>query len=511
MIRFSAFFLFFSVILFQPLDTSAQITGPLPPDSFNSLSQNSVSNMGAFGDTLWVGPLLMRNIRNDINFVFPENADSIAAGRGRLFSIDLAADTVFVGLGFNDMLAGASVQTGLGFHTSVDGGETWDYIPQPLDDPDDTIFMYGGRQLEALPVIVPQQSPPFNVTFRGSTVFFAGWASGIRRSRDFGQTWERILLPPTGVNLLRPQDNVDFLFDPRTDNNFLGFSVMIDSQNRVWAGTASGINISDDAMTAPTDSISWRNNRRGSSPNSLLGNWIIRIKENPHDNGVWMTNWISAQGDEQGLVATHDGGFTYTRHLTGERLYDIAFDGETIYASGDNGLFISPDNGATWNQIRQISTPNTFIKESANYLSLAKTTDRLWVGTSDGLASTADGGETWQITRVNFPLQGGNQFFPDARTVNAYAYPNPFSPRVHQITRIKFEAPADGNATIRLYDFGMNLIRELDRNVPVTSGQTYEAVWDGTDAAGRLTANGPVFYVIRAGGSEARGKILVLE
>jgi len=499
----------FSTVFFS--SSYAQITGPTLPESFRSLSQNSVSNMGAYGDSLWVGPLMMLNIRNDIDFLFQEGADSIASGKGRMFSIALAADTIFAGLGFNDQQAAGSPQTGFGFHTSTDGGITWKYIPPPLDNQNENTFLYGGQNLQSIPIIVPQQSPPFDVTFKGETVFFAGWASGIRRSLDFGETWQRILLPPSGINQLRPEDNYDFVFDPRLDNNFLGFSVMIDHENNVWAGTAGGVNISPNAMTAPTDSIRWRNSRRTSSSTSLLGNWVIRINQNPFDNTVWMTNWIATAGDRQGLVSTTDGGLTFSHHLVGERIYDVEFDGNVIYAAGDNGLFISPNNGTTWNQIRQISNPNTFIKASANYLSLAKTTDRIWVGTTDGLASSDDQGATWQITRVNFPLRGGNQFFPEARNVNAYAYPNPFSPQVHEVVRIKFEAPTSGNASIRLYDFGMNLIRELDVNFPVTAGQTYEAVWDGTDGFGRLVANGAVFYVIRTGNRDVRGKILVLE
>lgn len=491
--------------------SEAQITGPTPPETFNSISQNSVSNMGALGDSLWVGPLLMLNINNDIYFIFPENADSVAAGPGRMFSIALAPDTVVAGLGFNVVSGGASVQSGLGFHISTDGGSNWDYIPQPLDDPDQSSISYGGQEIESVPVIVPQQSPPYNVDFTGETIFMAAWASGIRRSTDFGQNWERILLPPRDVSVLTPENNYSFLFDPRLDNNFLGFSVMIDSEGFVWAGTAGGINVSDNALTAPADQIRWNKSRRTGQNDGLLGNWIIRIRENPFDNGVWMTNWIAEEGDQQGIVVSYDKGDTFSQFLSGEQIYDIAFEGERIYAAGTNGLFISDDNGSSWNQIRQISTPNGFIRANADYLSLATTTDRLWVGTTDGLASSDDGGETWQLTRVNFPLEGGNQFSPDARSVSAYAYPNPFSQRAHEIVRIKFEAPSSGNARVRLYDFSMNLIRELDSGIPVTGGQNYEAVWDGTDGGGRQVANGPVFYVINVGGSEVRGKILVLD
>ncbi|AXJ01006.1 hypothetical protein CYPRO_1756 [Cyclonatronum proteinivorum] len=511
-LRFSVFGLLVCAWLFGSFPmVQAQITGPTPPETFNSLSQNSVSNMGAIGDSLWVGPLMMLNVNNSLDFIFPERADSIAAGPGRLFSIALAADTVFAGLGFNFQSGGSSVQTSLGFHVSTDGGLNWGYIPPPLDDETATSIRYGDQFLEAVPVIVPQQSPPYNVAFRGERVFFAGWASGIRRSLDFGQTWERLLLPPRDVNTLNPEVTYNFVFDPRLDNNFLGFSVMIDSDGYVWAGTAGGLNISENALTDPAHLVRWNKTRRSGSSSGLLGNWIIRIKENTFDGGVWMTNWIAEGSDQQGIVVTYDRGQTFTQYLIGEQIYDLAFEGERIYAAGNNGLFISPDNGQSWNQIRQISTPNGFIRANADYLSLATTTDRLWVGTTDGLASTDDGGESWQLTRVNFPLTGGNQFVPDARDTDSYAYPNPFSKRIHELVRIKFEAKRNGNARIRLFDFGMNLIRELDSGVPVTEGQTYEAVWDGTDGSGRIVANGPVFYVISVGGSETTGKILVLD
>ncbi|MCH8567907.1 MAG: hypothetical protein LAT67_06575 [Balneolales bacterium] len=475
------------------------------------MAQNSISNMSALGDSLWIGPFLQLNIGNSPDFIFPANADSIAAGRGRLFSISLAQDTVVAGLGFNDFIAGSSVQTGMGFHISTDGGVEWSFIPLPLDNEDETTIPYGGQQLTSVPVIVPQQSVPYNVTFSGDTIFYAGWASGIRRSTDFGQSWERLVLPPRDVSILDPSENYDFVFDPRLDDNFLGFSVMVDSDGFVWAGTAGGINISENALTADADQIRWQKSRASNSTGSMLGNWIIRIRENPADNGVWLTNWIAGSGEQQGLVVSYDKGLTFERHLSGQRIYDVNFSDGKIFAAGDNGVFISSDNGQSWNHIRQIRGLNSFIKENADYLSVATGNNRVWIGTTDGIAMTEDGGETWDLIRVNFPLSGGNQFADQTRDVRAYAYPNPFSRRVHDIIRIKFEAPASGNASIRLYDFGMNLVREIEPGFPVNSGQNYEAVWDGIDAAGRIVANGPIFYRISVGGSSIDGKILVLD
>jgi hypothetical protein len=488
----------------------AQVTGEVI-DRFTSITQNSISNMGASGDTLWTGPLLFYTHEGTVNFFAPVGADSVLEGRGRLFSISVSADTVIAGLGYNDEVSDGTVQTGLGFHITTDAGINWDFIPLPLDDPDSDSILYGGQLIEAVPIIVPQQSPPFDVTHKGLVIFSAGWASGLRRSTDFGQTWERIILPPATLRVLNPERNHNFVFDPRLDNNFLGFSVLIDRDGYLWTGTAGGINISSNALTAPADSIRWVRSWAGTDADRMLGNWVIKMRENPHDGRVWLTNWIAAAGERQGLVSTGNRGETFSRYLQGERIYDIAFDGEIIYASGDNGLFISRNNGRTWDQITQIRSANALIKRSANYLSLARTTSRVWAGTTDGLAWSDDQGQTWRIVRVEYPLRGGNQLDPEGRDVSSYAYPNPYSPVIHDIVRIRFEAPATGSATIRLYDFGMNLIRELETDFQVNSGRKYESIWDGTDASGRKVNNGAVFYRISVGDNHSTGKILVLE
>lgn len=497
----------------------AQIFPHVVPSQYNSISQNSVSNLGAFGDTLWVGPLLNYNIGNQSEWNLAEEADSVAFGRGRLYSIALARDTIVAGIGFSDTSRGDAVQTQMGIYISTTGGREWELIDtsRTLDRPDANSILYGGQQISTIPVVVPQQSPPYKVDFKGDVLFFAGWASGIRRSMDFGQTWERVVLPPFSRDVLRPEDDNTFSIDPRGDGttneflNYLGFSVMIASNGRVYAGTAGGLNISENALTAPADSISWRRVRQASSDRGLLGNWITSIRENPYDNAVWLTNWTSISGtDREGLVVTRDNAHTFEHHLVGERIYDVGFQGQTIFAAGRNGVFISADNGNSWIQQRQLRSVNTIMKPSAEYFAVATAGNRVWIGSSDGLASTTDLGASWEITRVNMPLQGGNRYQPDAPSVDAYAYPNPFSAREHDFVRIRFEHAQGGNATIRLFDFAMNPIRTLDRKQGLEPG-VYEALWDGTDAHGRTVANGTVFYEIHVEGRRSVGKILVID
>jgi hypothetical protein len=516
------------VLLFAlPIVAQAQIFGPRPELSAPFI-QNSISNMAAFGDTLWIGPSLNRIIGYGDTWYLAESADSVVNGEGRLFSIALARDTVVAGLGFSKPVKDGTVQTAMGFYISVDGGDTWRFISPPLDARDANTLRYGEQNVPALPIVVPEQSPPYNVAFKGDVLFAAAWASGIRRSIDFGLTWERILLPPTELDSLTPAQIIDFYFDPRIPQpgspnipkyrngwqNFLGFSVIIDSKGRVWAGTAGGVNVSDNALTAPADQIRWRHFRAGAASNRMLGNWVIRLREQPGTGNIWMTNWITAVGESHGIVSTFDGGRTFSRHLEGERINDIGFVGNSIYAAGEYDLFISHDNGQTWEQQTGIRSENARLKSDASFRVIAVAKERVYIGTSDGLLSTSDNGLSWTIQRVDFPLRGGNVFTGDeTRNVSVYAYPNPFSRTQHNVVRIRFESASSETVTVRLYDFAMTPIRSyrLDlQSRPMWDG-ILELEWDGLDSAGRKVANGPVFYRIEAGGRILEGKILVLD
>jgi len=486
-----------------------QIVGPVPEGQLNSMYQNGISNMSAYGDTLWIGPMLQRHIGQQMDWYTANKADSVINGRGRLYSIDLAKDTVVAGLGYSVSVSGSATDTGLGYYTSTDGGNNWTFIPLPLEAKTDTLYQYGSNTLAYLPVVVPQQSPPYDVKIHGNTIFSVNWAMGLIRSTDFGKTWKRIILPPSNVDTLSPTHKYTFKYDPRTDDNFLGFGLCIDHQGYVWVGTADGVNISPNVLTTPRDSVIWYHKQASSAINGLLGNWVITIKKQPGTNRVWLTNWTTGSSDKFGIVSSDNHGRTFRHYLIGEKIYDIAFHDSTIFAAGDNGLFISLNDGKTWDRIHQIKSANTFIKQNAAYYSVARTSQKFWVGTSNGLASTSDNGKTWDISRVNFPLKGGNRFQKDAPNINCYAYPNPFSRSQDGIVRIKFNVPNSGNVTIKLYDFGMNLIRVLD-NKYVNSG-THEAVWNGLDAHGNRVANGVVFYQIKTSKHTFGGKILVLQ
>lgn len=504
--------------------------------SFNSIRQNGVSNILGAGDTLWISPSLNFNVSNSIDWLQPSGIDSITDGDGRIFSMDISGTNFAVGLGFSIDLDGDPISSGFGFYFSSDNGTNWQFQDFPLDskpsdncDDDsipytggcDILFTYGGSQYFRIRNTVRQQSPPFDIQIKSDTVFAAVWGSGLLKSTNRGSTWDKVILPPSGVRSLTPENSYSWSsnyqntninrYDARSDLNLLGFGLHLDSSNNVWFGSANGINFSSDAYTTSTDSISWKHVNFDKSNDGLLGNWVIEIEEDPATNTIWMTNWITdaSNGEQFGIVSTSDNAETFRQHLIGEKINSIGFKDGAVFAAGDNGLFISTNNGNSWSKFPQIRSANTFLKENTEFLSVGSTTDRVWVGTTDGLASSDDLGQTWEITRVNFPLSGGNAFDPDAKTVQTYAYPNPFSPSLHDLVRIKYELKESGTVNIRVFDFGMNLVREIENDT--FSAGTYEAVWDGVDNSGRKVANAPYIYIIEMPDRTINGKILVIE
>jgi len=528
--------LIISILYLIPPDLEAQLVGPVP-DRYETLRQNSVTSLESIGNSLWIGPGLNRIDEGSPDIYIPESADSVFSGRGRVFSLETEPGRIIAGLGYNTDTGDESVQTALGFYESQDNGLSWQFIPFPLDpDPEsedcnassvgppcDLEFTYGGETYVRTRITVPQQSPPFETDFRNDTILAAAWASGIIRSMDNGNTWERLILPPSSADELNPDETYSWTsqagdqgtverYDPRFDTNLLGFGLLIDSNNRVWAGTAGGINISDNALTAPADSIRWQRKTADGSVDGPLGNWVVNIREQPGTNRIWMSNWnaSSSPDDRFGLVSTDDGGQTFSQYLEGERINDIGFFNGNIFVATDRGLFISSDDGNTWLRIDQIKSPNQIISRDASYFAISSTNDKLWVGTSDGLTSTSDGGNTWSILRVDFPLDGGNIYQPDAPGVSTYAYPNPFSPDVHDIVRIKYQINSVGRSTLRVFDFGMNLVYEESSDGATQPG-SYEFLWNGTDNSGRVPATGAYIYVIDTPDGRVDGKILLTD
>ncbi len=410
-----------------------------------------------------------------------------------------------------------AVPTGDGLMFSDDNGATWRTLPQPLDAPGDSTERYGVSTLRALPVTVAQQNVIYDIAIgqRAGTVWVASWSGGIRRTQNNGQTWQRIVLPPTGVQRIRPTDTLRFSFEPRRgtlgDLTFLGFATLQASDGAVWVGTVDGI-----CRTDNPDSLypSWVKYNR--TFGGLTGNWVIAIREQAATRArprtIWAASWRAESNTEVfGVSYTRDNGASWNTALEGERIYDFAFNGDSVVAVGTNGVFISPNGGETWFNRRNLVDQNNtrqFIKSGAEFIAAfvepRVAGARLWLGTEDGTAKSDDGGASWTLFRADVSAAETN--------ANTYAYPNPFAPRIDALVRIRYKLKSPASVTVRIYDFGMNLVTTLVQNEARQSEREEEESWNGRTSAGAKVANGVYFYTVEAQGQETlRGKIMVLE
>ena len=499
--------------------------------------ENSVEMMLARGDTLWVGPFL--SLTTDAGESWKAtDADSLRGHSRRAFSMSGAGSTLVAGLGDRIRARGASAQritVAEGFLVSQDDGRSWAYrSPRPpLDDdpattgifdlPEDTVTVFGVSQLESLPITSPTSTPPRGVAVDPSTgtIWSANVRAGLRRSTDNAETWERVVLPPDTLDSISPEIEYDFPFFPQpigpaeqdfAGRNFQVYDVLVDADGRVWAGAVGGINWSDDGRA-------WERRGFDGTPDGLSGSWVFRLAEQRTEttSTIWMATRPAVEADEiAGVAFTEDGGQTFERTLAGETIYDFAFRDDTVYAAGANGLFTSTDGGRSWTTTRRFLTPddpNRSVREGTEVFAVDTIDDAIWIGTDDGLFRSSDDGRTWRLFRADVPLATDEasevtprELVPD---VEAFAYPNPYSPARDNEVRIRFDLERAGSVRVRIFDFGMNLVRELEGE-SFGSGRN-EISWDGTDRNGASVANGPYFYTVDSDDGRVRGKILVLE
>ena len=506
--------------------------------STTGILDNSVTNLYLSESALWVGPYL--NVTSDGGATWQAaQIDSLRGLTNSAYSLDIEQSVLWAGLGHQYSQINSSGQRETinqvrGLVRSIDGGTNWTYVSHLppndndpnttglLDFPGDTLLAYGNRMLRTLAITVSAQSPPWDLDYdaRTQTLWVAGQLAGIRKSTDDGFSWQRVVLPPDTSRYIAPELDYQFPFmvqpvgiplDQFHGLNFQAFAVLVDESGSVWAGTAGGLNRSDDQGER------WHHY---TTEDGLTGDWVISIEEQPQVGqapAIWATTWPGAgEGQNHGIVVTRDGGSTFTQALHGERCYDFAFNGATVYVACDNALYRSFDNGLTFIAIRDFRDRDDLartIKPGFRVFSVEANANVVWVGTSDGLYQSTDQGNTWQIFRTLVPLspEGLPPMIPAERVpeVDTYAYPNPFSPAEDRLVRIRYALDSPGQVTVRAFDFGMNFVRTIFRGDQ--SGGDQEVSWDGTDDRGVRLANGTYFYAVQTSSDTFWGKILILE
>ncbi|MDI6779269.1 MAG: hypothetical protein QME25_03615 [Bacteroidota bacterium] len=439
-----------------------------------------------------------------------------------IYSLAVIKDTIWTSTGYSKKKDNESIPTGSGYTFSTNGGITWNYVGQTLDQRGDSIITnYGiNDSIYMLPIVVPEQNVTYDISQSQGTVWIASWASGLRKSTDNGITWKRILLPLDNMNSIKPTDTLwtyapndtlrqrklYFRFDPRPNDNLKGFSVLVVDNDTIWCGTAGGINKSTDG------GVSWQRFTHQNQDHPILGDWVIAIKEQRLQNKtrIWATNWQADQQSEKyGVSYTENGGHTWTNLLHSVKAYDFAFKDSIVYIATEKGIYRTANLGLSFSRSNLIMDSETRqIITTSSVFSVGVEKDTVFIGTSDGMAMSLDNDENpfgakWKILR---------RYEPVGDSKNTYAYPNPFAPD-DEYTRIHYSTQGkDASVSIDIFDFGMNRVRTIIQNAVRSGKNEHDEIWDGRDDNGRFAANGVYFYRVRINEDEPTwGKIMVLK
>ena len=475
----------------------------------NAPAGNSVTDMLINGDTIWVGSA---------------KAISVSFNKGESW-------TNFYG----NPDFGTENESAMGYykgtfwvataHYTTDNGATWTHVSQPVDAPDDSLMVYGiNDSVRALPITVTEQNVTYDIAFTPGTVWITSWSSGLRRSTDMGKTWQRVLLPSDNINSLKSTDTVNFSlqvqsgnFGPEAYLNHVAFSVISTDDSTLYVGTADGINKTTDANSQYP---SWVKFNHLNQDNPISGNFVVALGYNKTNNTVWGATWVAEDQTEfYGVSSTTDGGNSWSTHLDGEKVHNFGFKNEDVIAASDNGAFRSSNQGNSWIVPTSIIDQTTKLSVTEKtFYSAGSQGSYVWVGSYDGLA---------RINEQSNIMWSGDWkvFFSSVHltsNLETYAYPIPFSPRLDRL-KIKYSTGGKSeNVTIRIFDFGMNLVRTVIQNVqrgnPLheidnldSSSNGVIDFWDGKDENGNIIPNGVYFYRIDVGDNKLFGKILVIQ
>jgi len=446
------------------------------------LKSNGISDIVVVDEnTIWLATGRGLSKTEDGGLTWKTYAEEQGICKGGISALAVKDSVIWVATVFDTLVMDEHVNAGGGLSFSKDYGETWTHIPQPLPGGDWTTV----------------DNTTWDIAIMDSAIWIASFGGGLMKSLDMdGKNW--IVRPPDAYN-----------FNPDEYLNHRVFSLLAVGDT-LWVGTAEGINVSYDAGKTWVTQFTHQNQEQPISGNFVVA---IALQEFEGKQNVWAAT-INAEGSDEkrAISKTENNGLTWDTFLEGKFTYGFAFHGNETYAATDSGLWKSPDGGENWEVFPQIIDADGREKiYTMDYYSAGVTPNNvLWVGTGDGLAISEDNGNTWTIKRAF--VKPGEKGEP-----RVYAYPNPFSPlRFNQFggdgfIRFQFKTKNATRATIRIFDFAMDLITSIDGG-SWAANQDCSVAWNCRDGSDHLLANGTYFYQLDLEGDGKHwGKIVVID
>ncbi len=494
--------------------------GAVPTEGMISNSVTQLKVVSQAGEDVLYGANSFGLLRSfDLGESIETITDSCGIGRGGVSGLDANEWMVAAATVIDTSIA--NVQgAGMGVAFSLDRGNSWTWLEQPMDMVADTagvpsrewvaIDCVTGDSLDWMietPVVTSIENITWGLACEGdSALWAASFAGGFRRYSLATECWELHVV--NDVPFAPAKDEIQIYHNQR------GFSVLA-SNNGIWAGSAGGLDFLswDDLHNNPDyDRLGgWTHfdyqHPQPSGEPTITGNWVVSMARRELADGsdqVWVGGWatFASVGDYFGLSWTGDDGDTWTvvHDLENVKIWDIAFDGPDIYVASSDGLWKSNNHGidGSWNRFSRLRDTNTGRDQLVDDVySVAVADGRLLVGASRGLFISEDGGNSWS-SQYHEPL-------------NLIAFPNPFSPNAHERAVFSVKAERTGTVTIELFDFAMDLVKVVADGESVNSGVSREFYWDGTNRAGEEVANGVYFYRVDAPGASRWGKLMVVK
>lgn len=468
--------------------------------------------------TIWIGTSKGLSKTTDGGKSWTNYYDSKAFGKESISAINYGLNAIWAACWHFENKLGSDVATGAGLRYSTDGGNSWLEIPQPIDAPDDSTIFYGNNKLRALPITAKEQNFIYGIAFTKNTIWIVSFSGGLRKSTDMGKTWQRVVLPPDNLDSIKPTDKLDFDLAPTSGNlkmrgnlNHRAFSVLAIGDT-LFVGTAGGLNKSTDG------GVSWIKFNHTNQLNPITGNFVLSLDYNFYDNSIWAATW-KAEGASEFYAISYsiNGGKSWDYFLANEKVRDFAFKYKSnneydVFAAANDGIFRSSNKGKSWfispNIIDENSKielrPSIYLSVEANKFN--SSVNEIWIGTNDGLAKTIE-------TENEFWNNKWTTFLSSVSKVNAnqsYAFPNPFNPKF-DVVRIKYNLQKNALVTLRIFDFGMNLVRTVIQNANRNANDEQIEIWDGKDENNKVVPNGVYFYRIDISDNEQLfGKIILI-
>ena len=445
-------------------------------------------------------------------------------------------------------------KSGSGISWSLNNGDIWNYINQPIDEyPDCELILecedpldcecspastgctwnynlqscsYQGSYIplewygqtiyhEPIPITVNNISYDLSVDTTQNYLYAASWAGSLRRFNymDSNPIWEIVPLPMNTQDSLKCEEIPDnYYYNPIDGlgfHNHKGFSVHVEN-NIIFAGTADGVN---KGLIREDGCIDWYHYTfPAEDDNDVDGNWIIGIIPQYYANDlirIWLISWTLSGPAPHNLFYTEDNGDSWEKvnfFLNEEAIvYDLMFEEDIIFASTDKGIY-EGDVGNTQIWIKE-EIPETVLDDIGTekaYTTLINN-DALWVGTPGGLMSYNLLSNQWNIPEI----LDNNQYN------NMLIYPNPYmidEDFYNKNITYKIETYYSNGGTLEIYDFSMSLIKEIDCNSSdynFNKNSQY-CWWDGTRGNGNKVSNGIYFCKFKNRVKTAWDKVIII-